>query len=125
MGLDQNWLATDKQGAIDEIDDGDLRNIQYHRKFNALEGFMQDIWYREGNTTEFNCELLPITPEILDELEAKIKKDQLDPHSGLFFGDTEKDDYYWDEVNNLRDEVIPNVRKLLNEDKQVFYTSWW
>lgn len=124
MGLDQNWLATDRQGEVDRSED-DFDNIQYHRKFNALEGFMQDIWYREGNATEFNCELLPITPEILDELEAKIKKDQLDPQSGFFFGSTDKDEYYWREVNNLTDVVIPKVRELLSEGKQVFYTSWW
>ena len=54
MGLDQNWLV--KNG-------DEQQSIAYHRKFNALEGFMDDKWHEAGNTGEFNCELVKITDE--------------------------------------------------------------
>ena len=124
MGLDQNWMFTEEQGEVDRSSDS-LQPLAYFHKFNALEGFMQDVWYREGNNNEFNCELLAITPEIMDELDDRIAEDRLDPLAGFFFGSTEKDEDYYTDLEHLKDEVIPKARKLLEEDKQVFYTSSW
>lgn len=119
MGLDQNWM-------IKTPDDFDhpYESIAYHRKFNALEGFMANIWHRD-HEDEFNCCYLHITNEILDELEATVKDGKLVPTSGFFFGKTEMDEYYKAEVKELLEEIIPKVRKLLAQDKIIYYTSWW
>jgi len=113
MGLDQNWIVKKTE------------SIAYHRKFNALEGFMAQKWKDEGNDEEFNCCDLLITEEILDELETTIKAGQLLPTSGFFFGNTEIDEYYKQEVKELLEDVIPMVRDRMTEGQQVYYTSWW
>lgn len=129
MGLDQNWLGCEHDRPIVKSDhswekDG-LDNFAYHRKFNALEGFMQTIWYRNGNTKEFNCELLPVDDCVLDELEAKIDDDELEPTSGFFFGSTKKDEWYRKDIKELKEEVIPKAREYLEKGGQVYYTSWY
>ena len=118
MGLDQNWMVRDDIGS-------ELSSMFYHRKFNALESFMQSEWYNDGNQGDFNCELLPVTEDLLDRLQDTIDADELEPTSGFFFGSPERNEYYYDNVRELKDEVIPAVREALKQGKQVLYTSWW
>jgi hypothetical protein len=118
MGLDQVWLARDSF-------EDEFEQIANHRKFNALEGFMQNEWYLLGNEGDFNCELLPVNEILLKRLEERIKSDDLNPTSGFFFGSTEKDDYYYGNVADLDKNVLPEVKKRLNQGQQVFYSSWW
>lgn len=113
MGLDQNWIVKT------------TKSIAYHRKFNALQGFMEDIWRSLGNEGEFNCEDVRITDEILDELEERVEAGTLEPRGGFFFGDTNKDEYYLADIKELKEEVIPKVRKRMAEGDEVYYTSWW
>ena len=119
MGLDQTWL-TGQSKSRDELD-----IIAMHRNFNALEGFMQDKWYSLGYTREFNCELLPITQEMIEELESLAKRKKLEPISGYFFGSTNKDKKYKDDIKNLFKEVLPLVKHHLEHDEFVYYSSWW
>lgn len=124
MGLDQYWLVK-----IGEDEEGkpEYNEVAYHRKFNALEGFMSERWAEQSGQSaeEFNCEYLAVTPEILDKLEAIIKEDKLEPTQGFFFGGYEKDEWYRKDVENLVQEVLPKVREHLKDGDHVVYTSWW
>lgn len=119
MGLDQNWLVSDSNG--------NRESFAYHRKFNALEGYMAEIWYAMNGDTEetFNCQLLEVTAEMLDDLEATVEGDRLEPTAGFFFGSTEKDEWYREDVEELLEKVIPAARQHLAEGNAVYYTSWW
>ena len=119
MGLDQNWLIADKD------DPGEHTSIAYHRKFNALEGFMSGKWHSAGNEGEFNCEMLPITDAILNELEIKAFSNNLEPLAGFFFGNTDKDEDYDMDIQELLTDVIPKVRQYMENGEAVFYRSWW
>ena len=99
--------------------------VAYHKKFNALHGFMEDVWRSQGYEGEFNCRDLYITTEILDELEKRAKKRKLLPTSGFFFGSDKKDAGYRADVKELLEVVIPKARELLAKDEKVVYTSWW
>ena len=124
MGLDQYWYT--KAGKDDE-GEPQYEEIFYHRKFNALEGFMAHEWAEQTGYNEgaFNCEHLTITPEILDKLEQTIKDDKLDPTPGFFFGTYEKNEWYKQDLEELTDKVIPKVRKLLEKGETITYSSWW
>ena len=113
MGLDQGWSTVERH------------EFATHRKFNALEGFMRDQWASFGNEGEFNCCDLHISTEILDELKQRIKDDALDPASGFFFGSSEKDEWYKQQLKELVEVVIPEVERLMEEGKEVVYSSWW
>jgi len=116
MGLDQYWLA--------ENEENSREHFAYHRKFNALEGFMAGLWH-ESHNGEFNCEELEINHAILDRLEELARNKSLEPTSGFFFGSTEKDMYYEEDLEDLLNKVIPAARERLNNGKRVFYSSWW
>ncbi len=119
MGLDQNWLIDDSENP------GKYKEIHYHRKFNALEGFMQDKWYEAGNSQEFNCRKLPITEDILTDLEKVLKQKTLEPTAGYFFGEAGKDKSYYQDIKELEDKVIPLVKGHMQDGRIVYYTSWW
>ena len=113
MGLDQYWSVKTSE------------TIHTHRKFNALQGFMQKEWEAAGHTDEFNCSELYITEEILDRLEAKIAADELDPTEGFFFGSTEKDEWYLEDIKELKEKVIPDIRERLRDDESIVYSCWY
>ena len=113
MGLDQYWEVRGWE------------TIHSHRKFNALQGFMQEEWKAAGNEDEFNCRHLIITEEILDRLDAKIEADNLDPTAGFFFGGTEKDEWYREDLKRLKEEVLPDIRECLKEGAEIAYSCWY
>lgn len=124
MGLDQYWFSK-----IADNNEGEpqYEEIYYHRKFNALEGFMAAQWAEETGrpAQEFNCHYFTVTPAVLDKLEEAIRNDKLDPVGGFFFGSTEKDEYYQEDVKELAEIVIPKIREYLQKGETVVYTSWW
>ena len=120
MGLDQYWFV--KKPEIEEKDAEE--EIAYHRKFNALEGFMAQEAINLGiidDSSEFNCVELPITQEILDRLKETIDSGSLTPTPGFFFGPLEVRE---EDVIYLK-EVIELAERYLEEGVTVFYTSWW
>jgi hypothetical protein len=122
MGLDQYWFR--KIATNDEGED-QHEEIFYHRKFNALEGFMARKWEADHPGDTFNCEYLTVTSEVLDELEQAAQEDKLDPTAGFFFGGTEKDEWYLNDLKELREKIIPFVRKEIEAGETILYSSWW
>lgn len=119
MGLDQYWFVKKP-----EIEEKDAEEIAYHRKFNALEGFMALEAINLGivdDPSEFNCVDLPITPEILYRLQEAIDNGSLTPTGGFFFGPLEVRE---EDLEYLK-KVIKNVESYLKEGNTVVYTSWW
>jgi hypothetical protein len=99
--------------------------LAYWRKHNALQHWMEQAAIDLGivkTPDEFNCIDLPLTPELLDRLEADIKEHKLEPISGFFFGATDYDpaEYEAEDLN-----AIKLAREAIAEGKQVIYTSWW
>ena len=115
MGLDQVWAR--------KKDEDEYESLHYHRKFNALEGFMAAQWAEEtGRPAEkFNCEYFTVTLEILDKLE----RTNLEPTPGFFFGNNEKDEWYYKDMQELRGTVIPDIRERLKKGETIAYSSWW
>lgn len=114
MGLDQNWLKRD----LNEGEEWD--EFYYHRKVPALEAFMAEKWQALGNEGRFNCEILPVTSEILDELQDKVTNKTLNHDaSGFFWGS------HYDEDYEQIQEAINEARELLAEEWEVAYSSWW
>jgi hypothetical protein len=113
MGLDQYWLVKA------------TKTIHTHRKFNALQGFMEKEWEAAGNDDNFNCQEFYITEEILDRLEAAIKADELEPTEGFFYGNTEKNEWYFEDIKDLTETVIPDLRKRMENDENIYYSCWY
>ena len=65
MGLDQ-WASTrDRKGNVEEI--------AYWRKHNALDGWMQNLWREVGNGESLNGQEVPLDAEDIEMLEMCVK----------------------------------------------------
>ena len=93
--------------------------IWYGRKTNAIHGWFQR---KSGiEASDFNCEKLPITEEMLHEFEVDLAADAVTPTSGFFFGSPEDKE----EIQEDGREIIEAVREALLDGKKPYYFSWW
>lgn len=94
--------------------------IDYHywRKFNALHGWMSELYKEKGGKDVFNCTTVRLSKEDLDKLYSE--RNVLQPVDGFFFGAQE---VYEEDVTSLA-----SFTKKAQEDvdtNAIFYDSWW
>jgi hypothetical protein len=128
MGLDQWCYACD----CEDIPDGQRVDfsrpessveIAYWRKHPNLHGWMEALYKEKGGTDQqFNCVPVELTMDDLDNLEEAIKEDRLPDTVGFFFGQSYKDSH----ALSYDLDFVKKAKQLINEeDKRIFYTSWW
>lgn len=117
MGLDQ-------YGKIRNPETGEVTEIAYWRKHNALHGWMEHKYLEKNPDFEgdFNCIPLELTIEDLNELEKDVLGKNLPETNGFFFG---SDSRYISDYANRDLEFIKNAKNALAEGMQVAYDSWW
>ncbi len=129
MGLDMyahavpvELLNTDKEVDLKyEIPDG--YRLAYWRKFNNLQGWMWRLYEQKGGMDhDFNCALLRLNSDDLDQLEKDVGEEDLPPQEGFFFGGCEEFDQ--DMADEIR-EFIANARTAIAAGKAVLYYAWW
>jgi hypothetical protein len=136
MGLDQYAYRAQKANQSREFyeakysDDESLKGtvkdpveLAYWRKHPGLQGYMHRVWItRPGIVPEsdFNGDVLELTLEDLDDLEATVLQGQLPETTGFFFGTM------CNEENKETDLLfIKNARQAIAEGDRVFYNSSW
>ena len=126
MGLDMYAFIVDAEvarGGVVDVTLGDTATeICYWRKFNALHGWMEDLYRQKGGSKEsFNCTTVRLTANDLDRLEMDTGNNKLVPVNGFFFGAQEIDSEDLESVSDF----VKVARQALAEGKAVFYDSWW
>ena len=126
MGLDMYAFIVDAGKAGDKVTDvalGDTATeICYWRKFNALHGWMEDLYRQRGGSKEsFNCTTLRLDLKDLDRLEMDTGNNKLIPRNGFFFGAQEIDSEDLESVATF----VKVARQAIADGKAVFYDSWW
>lgn len=134
MGLDQyaytapKELVGDQQVDIEGLSKngcpakGVNKDFFYWRKFNALQGWMKELYHQKGGTDEsFNCATVRVDQEDLDQLEEDIQNERLVPVEGFFFGSSE---IFPEDIESLKD-FIQKARQAIEADQVVIYDSWW
>lgn len=126
MGLDMYAFTVPAEWAgdtdTDYTPDADRKTTElfYWRKFNALHGWMEDLYRTKGGIkTIFNCTTVRLTSEDLDRLECEANS--LRPVAGFFFGEQV---VYPEDLESVA-QFIHNARHALADGKAVFYDSWW
>ena len=127
MGLDMYAFAVkaDSFGdrVVDAVLDDDAVQISYWRKFNALHGWMEDLYRLKGGAKDsFNCTTVRLDLKDLDRLEMDTGNNKLVPRNGFFFGQT--DSIYPEDLESVAD-FVKAARQSIAEGKAVFYDSWW
>jgi len=126
MGLDMYAFAVNADSVGDSVVDvalgDDAMKISYWRKFNALHGWMEDLYRQKGGSKEsFNCTTLRLTANDLDRLEMDVGANKLVPVNGFFFGAQE---IYPEDLESVGD-FVKVARQCIADGKAVFYDSWW
>ena len=117
MGLDQYAYI----GTGEERED-----VHYWRKHNRLQGWMEELYRRKGGTEEFNCVDVELTLEDIDQLETAILNKDLPETGGFFFGNDSYSDYEGEYGYKNEDiNFIEKAKKLLANNKKLYYSSWW
>ena len=127
MGLDMYAFIVDADKVGDAtvdvaLDANTATEICYWRKFNALHGWMEDLYrQKRGLRHDFNCTTVRLTANDLDRLEMDTGNNKLVPVNGFFFGAQEIDSEDLESVSDF----IKVARQALANGKAVFYDSWW
>ena len=127
MGLDMYAFTVNADSVGDAtvdvaLDPDTAMQISYWRKFNALHGWMEDLYrQKRGLRHDFNCTTVRLTANDLDRLEMDTGNNKLIPVNGFFFGAQEIDSEDLESVSDF----IKVARQALANGKAVFYDSWW
>ncbi len=128
MGLDMYAWTVPQQWAGDNTTDyqpdADRKSEElfYWRKFNALHGWMEDLYRSKGGDRKtFNLTTVRLTDKDLDRLEMDTGNNKLVPVNGFFFGAQE---IYPEDLETVA-EFVAKARAAIAEGKAVFYDSWW
>lgn len=126
MGLDMYAFKVKKENAIDDFsydsDQQPSEDLAYWRKFNALHGWMEDLYRSKfGPAESFNCAPLRLTAEDLDNLEKDLNENNLRPRSGFFFGT----EVIYPEHIDATQKFISDARLAMSDGFEVYYDSWW
>lgn len=126
MGLDMYAYRVKKEHATNdfefESDQDPAEDLAYWRKFNALHGWMEDLYRERGGSKEsFNCAPIRLRLEDLDKLQRDIGENKLVPKSGFFFG--EQTIYPEDIASTMK--FIFEAREVIKQGDAVYYDSWW
>ena len=127
MGLDMYafTVKADSFGdrVVDAVLDDDAVQICYWRKFNALHGWMEDLYRLKGGAKDsFNCTTVRLDLKDLDRLEMDVGANKLVPRNGFFFGQT--DSIYPEDLESVA-TFVKLSRQAIADGKAVFYDSWW
>ncbi|CCW29055.1 hypothetical protein ABLA30_08915 [Xenorhabdus nematophila] len=123
MGLDIHFFSVEKHKKCTD------KNIQvgYFRKVNSLL-----YWVSNNVQNVNNCEEILISKHKLEQLIAvlnELTKDncnKLFPTSdGFYFGSTEYDEYYWSDVEEIKDWVNNVLKSFDFNHYKLFFWAWW
>jgi hypothetical protein len=132
MGLDMYAFTVSQKDAGDNVVDLDFNygkdneiekeEIFYWRKFNALHGWMEQLYRAKGGAKEsFNCTTVRLDKPDLDQLEMDMRNDQLVPVAGFFFG---QQTIYPEDLESVA-SFVAKSRAAISEGQAVYYDSWW
>ena len=102
--------------------EGEVKEIAYWRKHNALHGWMEKLYRKKGGTKEFNCVPLELVEADLEMLELVVASAKLPETGGFFFG---SDSRFCGHYKEQTLQFIEEAREYLVKGWAVAYDSWW
>jgi hypothetical protein len=104
-----------------------IEEIGYWCKANAIHGwFVENVQDGNNDCNEYYVsdeqiqELLNIVNKILEN--NSLAEELLSTQTGFFFGETDYDEYYFEELENTR-KILENALK--EEDGEIYYQASW
>lgn len=110
---------------------GTGEEIGYWRKANHIHAwFVQNVQHGEDDCGEYEVteeklrELRDICEKVLKSYDEKVSAELLPTASGFFFGGTDYDSYYYDDVKDTI-EILDNAIIHCTENTTIVYSSSW
>ena len=102
--------------------EGEVKEIAYWRKHNALHGWMEKLYRKKGGDKEFNCVPVELNEADLEMLELVVVSAMLPETGGFFFG---SDSRFCEHYKEITLSFIKEAREYLAKGWKVAYDSWW
>lgn len=122
-------MGLDSYGKIRNPQTGEVKEIAYWRKHNALHGWMEALWHVKNRPNanaldpfSFNCIPLPLTRQDLISLAADCYLGGLPQTEGFFFGADSRGNEYLDDETKV---FIHRGLDAIDKGWEVAYDSWW
>ena len=130
MGLDMYIFRKQKVGNIE----GDGEELVYWRKANQIRQ-----WFVEHTDLNYedDCKEIPLTRDnivqLIEDCQAvldnhDLAEEILPTEGGFFFGSTEYDEYYFDDLEYTVKELTRLLEEVPPEDFDngfIYYYEWW
>lgn len=113
----------------------DTEELGYFRKVNFLVSYFFSSDYSDYD----NCRPLEISKEeceelvdrcktVLEKRDTNVSEELLPPVGGFFFGNTDIDDYYYEDVAEVKkvfeEKIIPQFDNL-KDNEYIEFSCWW
>lgn len=103
------------------------QSVMYWRKANAIHRwFVDNIQDGEDNCHPYSVSIHDLI-SLADTCENALNNrdhELLPPQDGFFFGSTEIDDYYWDELKNTHDKLRELISQHTDDMDYTYQASW-
>lgn len=119
-----------------------------YRKANQIQNYFETWFYEGGNESdheEYNCVNTKVDDFTIDDIlahihkinenpTAKVAKAEFPTTTGFFYGDTDYDEFYFEQNNEFANDLIElqQVRNQINQqladtpyEAIIEYSSWW
>lgn len=135
MGLDMFLFRQKKfregDDAYNKLVRETSEEVMYWRKANQIRSWIVNNTIYEDN---WNCEEVELTKETLEKLKADCEIVMDNPSkartlfptsSGFFFGSTDYDEWYFNELETTAKEIEIILEETDFENETIYYTEWW
>ena len=105
--------------------------VAYWRKANQIRKWFVD---KCGYPDDADCKYYKVTKKQLKDLkktckrvikEPNLAEELLPTQSGFFFGDTEYNNFYFEDLEDTREMLKKVIKETDWENEEVFYYEWW
>lgn len=126
MGLDMYLMK--------KMDDGEDKQIMYWRKANMIHNWFIKNANIDENVTSINCVPIRVDKgdlkELRDDIECVLQdhtraEEILPTCAGFFFGDTEYNHYYYEELFDTYLKLGKLIKELRNDGSEIYYMCWF
>lgn len=108
------------------------KELDYFRKVNFLVKYFEEKGADVDNQIPFSINKQD-AKELLDRCEEVLKdhskaEELLPTMEGFFFGPTDYDEYYFNDVERVKNSLITKIIPAfdtLEDDENIYFTIWW
>lgn len=132
MGLDI-YFSKMKRNNIDSDCCEEESELAYYRKVNFLVAFFENNYNFERDHANYFTLNEDMIKDLIRRCELVFKdynlaESILPTTAGFFFGSTDYDDYYYDNIVNvlldMKNIILPEFKNLKEDESIDFYISW-